>query len=465
MEERTRLGGLAAAVLALGAGACELIGGIDDKELVPSGEATSSAASGAMSSGVGTPASGSASGSSAVTTGGDGGGGSGGAEGGASSQSASSGDATTSSTTTSGSGIACGGEPPVDTCDAACGDTQFDPCNCGSCGHSCWGGDCDAGECRPLVIDVPMGLDETTEGCLDGIGSLSCTDGAVYVTTANAGRVYRISMEAVPTVEIIGMESDSPYYTAANCDAVYYVSRDSSNPPRGVATADGETFLLGEGGELFGRWMAATSDRVFWSEGGQLPGRLQMWTPDPDDPTEGEVETIFDSDVAWFVGVAADDTHVFISLYDPGTETSSTRRIAYRESNVPEPYLAGRGGTFTVVDDTHFYWYTNDAGPSDVRRKPKNEDAPDDEGEAYVVGGDVGRGIAVDDDYVYWLTDAELKYARKDDTTSTDTLVELPEFPAPFAGQGLVACGGFLFIASYVTCPRVMRLPKPLPPE
>jgi hypothetical protein len=38
--------------------------------------------------------------------------------------------------------------------DGACGDTQFDPRNCGTCGHDCMGGACEGGTCVPLPPGV-----------------------------------------------------------------------------------------------------------------------------------------------------------------------------------------------------------------------------------------------------------------------------------------------------------------------
>src|SRR6185369_1529956 len=57
---------------------------------------------------------------------------------------------------------ACGGvdidkKPPVCTaaqtaCGEVCADTTTDGKHCGACGHTCFGGACQAGTCEPLPI-------------------------------------------------------------------------------------------------------------------------------------------------------------------------------------------------------------------------------------------------------------------------------------------------------------------------
>jgi hypothetical protein len=62
--------------------------------------------------------------------------------------------------------------PPND--DSRCADTQVDPHNCGTCGHDCLGGACEAGACQPVVlVTVPY----------SGVSSFAIDDASVYWTT------------------------------------------------------------------------------------------------------------------------------------------------------------------------------------------------------------------------------------------------------------------------------------------
>ena len=71
----------------------------------------------------------------------------------------------------------CVPEGKADQCPeggATCGDTDADPKNCGSCGHSCLGGDCLGGICQPFLLG-------TTPSTTDYARQTIVTAGKVYV--------------------------------------------------------------------------------------------------------------------------------------------------------------------------------------------------------------------------------------------------------------------------------------------
>jgi hypothetical protein len=57
-------------------------------------------------------------------------------------------------------------------------DTQTDPSNCGTCGHNCLGGACQAGACQPVVL---------VSGTSLGVSSFAIDSTSVYWTQASTG--------------------------------------------------------------------------------------------------------------------------------------------------------------------------------------------------------------------------------------------------------------------------------------
>lgn len=79
--------------------------------------------------------------------------------------------------------------------DASCGDVQTDPKNCGSCGHDCLGGACQAGACRPFVM-----ASETIDDVLEAI-AVSPTH--VFYTDFTTGKLRRVPRTGPSTVETV----------------------------------------------------------------------------------------------------------------------------------------------------------------------------------------------------------------------------------------------------------------------
>jgi hypothetical protein len=91
-------------------------------------------------------------------------------------------------------------------CAGACTDLQSDPVNCGSCGHSCLGGACDAGSCQPVVLQ--SGLAGPTlvmvsgssvfwdYGSGLGISQSSVNGGAVTTTDTATTGLFQLEVHA-----------------------------------------------------------------------------------------------------------------------------------------------------------------------------------------------------------------------------------------------------------------------------
>lgn len=111
-------------------------------------------------------------------------------------------------------GVAC--NPGFAVCGAACcavtdggcGNTQTDPLNCGSCGHSCQGGACNAGVCQPVVLasgGAPIGIavDATNVYWGDsGTGAVwrcavgGCNDAPTQIASAGSGPVQGVAIDS-----------------------------------------------------------------------------------------------------------------------------------------------------------------------------------------------------------------------------------------------------------------------------
>jgi sugar lactone lactonase YvrE len=166
-----------------------------------------------------------------------------------------------------------GDAAPEVAADAGCSpDLATDGNNCGSCGHSCLGGDCSGGVCQPVVM---------ASGQANAV-AIAVGGGYVYWTEYGAGAVRRCpvtgcgaSPETVATVSgsyTMGLAIDATdaYFSAKvaanpSLGSVYRVPLDGSAQPTELATNLDHPV-----------WMAIDSANVYWADWGD--GRL-MYCP------------------------------------------------------------------------------------------------------------------------------------------------------------------------------------------
>lgn len=193
-----------------------------------------------------------------------------------------------------------------------CTDTQADTFNCGSCGHDCLGGACNAGICAPVVIandpgePAEIAVDAThvywtnsktasvrrapiaggaVETIFDADDSTLLADGVVRVggdvyfaiQDVNGG-IYRCpatgcgAMAPTPVVAPVR----SPGFLAVTAGGVLLTSESAFDGRVGRCTlpcAGGLTYVTGA--QSFPQFVAAEGDSVYWSTIIPGPGNLR----------------------------------------------------------------------------------------------------------------------------------------------------------------------------------------------
>lgn len=108
-------------------------------------------------------------------------------------------------------------------------DTNKDPLNCGSCGHSCFGGDCSNGICSSLSLTSATGL----------ISALVCDDTAVYFTlTTGTGTILRKTLDLTPATTLVSgniPNATSPFGLGIDATYIYFFSSAGGNQLARVA--------------------------------------------------------------------------------------------------------------------------------------------------------------------------------------------------------------------------------------
>jgi hypothetical protein len=193
-----------------------------------------------------------------------------------------------------------------------CNDTQTDPFNCGSCGHDCFGGACNAGRCAPVVLATDPGepaeiaVDAThvywtnaktgdvrrapiaggaAETIYDGPTGTMLAEGLVrvgadvyFALEEEDGGVFRCPATgcgaAGPQPVIAPMNSPGSLALAASGELLVSESMVGGRVGRcTLPCAAGLTFVTG--GEGFPRFVAAEGEGLYWSTLIPVPGNLR----------------------------------------------------------------------------------------------------------------------------------------------------------------------------------------------
>jgi hypothetical protein len=124
---------------------------------------------------------------------------------------------------------------------ATCSDTDSDPLNCGRCGHSCLGGACVAGACRPAKL---------ANGAADA-RAVAVTAQHVYWAEATSGDIKRVPI-AGGTAELVVATGQAPAAIAVDGDRIFWTDQTRlgmhllANPPSSFTstTLPGSAFGL-----------------------------------------------------------------------------------------------------------------------------------------------------------------------------------------------------------------------------
>ena len=116
-----------------------------------------------------------------------------------------------------------------DVADAApCeGAPQDNPNNCGSCGHSCLGGGCVAGQCQPVVVDTGQA---PTAVAVDSTNLYWAYSGTGFSAT---GSIWKVALSGGSPVELASKQLD-PWAIAVDATNVYWA--DDLTPGGNVST-------------------------------------------------------------------------------------------------------------------------------------------------------------------------------------------------------------------------------------
>ena len=349
-------------------------------------------------------------------------------------------------------------------CSGTCVSLSTDPDNCGSCGRSCGGAECEAGLCLPLVLaasqDSPDGiavdstsvywtnqagassvLEISTEGggmptilataqvlpswiAVDGSGVYWVDDG---VSGAGGGSVHKVGLTGGTTSQLGGMQGNISYFTAdadrlywTDTASIYSIGKDGTAP---ASLAAGGNFIT---------TLAVDATDIYWADN----GTSTVWKASK---TDGSGKTMLTSSLSLPYAIAVDATSVYVNdnlnIDKMGLDGSGVKTLATAKS--PPQVL--------VLDDTTIYWPDASDGlvmsvgkdGTNLTTLAATQDAPTD--------------VAVDDTYVYWTnhgtmasgyTDgAVVRLAKPTAGTGGSTGGTSDQQLCAQACAGLMACG------------------------
>jgi hypothetical protein len=284
-----------------------------------------------------------------------------------------------------GAGGSDGGGP---RCDGRAVDFSTDPSHCGRCGHSCEGGACISGFCQPVVLaahqDVPwrIALDESRVYWINTAEYSAAHDGTISSISKQGGDVTVLSTGLQGSNDIATDGNEVFFTDTGGC--IDCVARVHKVPVAGgtttlLATWMDDGFHVPYGITVVGRY-------VYWTNT-YLGGGLQRL------PTTGG--TAYDLSIGFDYArtLASDATHAYF------TSGWSPDLVRVSLPDGPTEVVTRLSGTAMslsnteaiAVDATHAYC-VGDNGLFRVRLADGATDS---------ISESLGRGIAVDDEYVY----------------------------------------------------------------
>jgi hypothetical protein len=296
-----------------------------------------------------------------------------------------------------GAGGAAGSGGPSGSGGAACSgaDTATDPANCGSCGHDCQGGACDAGRCLPLIVaSVAPSV----------FSALSLDQEAVYWIRESAqDAVWKWPKSgAVPT--LVASTGEALTGIAPSDDRLYLTAGGTAGRLLSIPKAGGDAEELSKHGVtsiepgLFG----AT---VLWVDILALEGAADITANIMAlDVSAGEAQAIT-AHTYWPRYLARDESHLYWVSWVSAAERAVFRRPW--QGGTEELLASGYGPALVqaALDATHVYFTVSreapSSEPSEVRRVPKSGGPHELIAQDYGTGG-LGAGLLVDDTSVYW---------------------------------------------------------------
>lgn len=322
-------------------------------------------------------------------------------------------------------------------------DLSADRDNCGRCGHSCGGGDCESGKCQPLLIEDGVPYPHSVAVDLeyvyyaygndaDGSGAVKRAPKTPKTPGTPPGSVTLFDAHAQVTgVHVIGGKlfftpSDGLHACNTDGDAATCAATDaliaSAYHARQVTSADGHVYFTSneavthvrpDGGERFDLaagvtdpWGIATNGRyVYYTSNTNTLERVPV-----DAGTIEDVGELREKNIESFV--TADNLGFFWAYIDPSTGVGHVQGALDKTpaSKTPYPSSGSPGTAVGIAIDANFvYW--SDAGDSGDAGVPGNgrllmcpRSGCAETGPVVLATGLRGAGqIALDESAIYFL--------------------------------------------------------------
>lgn len=290
------------------------------------------------------------------------------------------------------------GSDAAEEAEAGCGDIMSDTANCGRCGHSCLGGECQQGVCQPFTL----------AHLHDGAVGLAIDDSRAYVAIRLNNEIARVdkSTGAVLSYDT-GSQITVPSWIAVGAGSMVWSNRLSNTgsvascPTTGCA-GNSPNVLASNANRPNG--VIVDGDVLYWAETyGQTITKAKV--------SDGSgAEVILDASAG----------------YQPFRTVLRGQYIYFTESTAPGrvarvPVAGGPAVTLgnssapngiAVTDDT-VYWADSQDSAGRIISVP-NADPPD--GGVimtdFAVGQDYPYSVVVDDTNVYWVNSARSTAAQ-----------------------------------------------------
>ncbi len=253
-------------------------------------------------------------------------------------------------------------------CGAECVDLQYDPNNCGTCGHGCLGGACSGGLCQPILLAPAQVFDLAVEGSniyLTAdftVSTVPITGGSPVVLASGQNYARGIAVDgtniywanhamrpSVGTIMSMPLSGGSPVVLASDPNAPNDVAVDAAN--------------------------------VYWTDDG---GAVQSV------PLTGGNPTTLATSPSQAYAIAVDSTSVYWTVNSP---TSQGNLMQVPLGGGPPVTLASCGGFDLALDSVNIYLGSYSCGVLEI---------PLGGGSARGLGGGTIYGIVVDSSNVYW---------------------------------------------------------------
>jgi hypothetical protein len=244
--------------------------------------------------------------------------------------------------------------PDAVTCST---DLQTDMANCGQCSHSCLGGACAAGECRPFAlatgIDEPNGL--TIDSQFGYFTSGAANISKVSLTTPGTPTVIASQTffaNAGEIVQTIGIDETATYIawgTTNTATDIYGISLNASGTP----------FIIAADAFPFSKVRVAVGE-VYWSISGEEYIEACPFTTNCTAPLEYLAsDTVNDVAISDFI---VSDGEIFATLYDSFDKMGKVTRMEVGDTNSLAILFTYPSKPFgaVAVDATNVYFVDTD---------------------------------------------------------------------------------------------------------